>query len=44
MDRFQAMSMLLAAVEKGSRASEMGVAIPTLSRKVADLEALLGKR
>lgn len=45
MDRFEAMSMLLAAVEKGSLsagAREMGVAIPTFSRKVADLEALLG--
>jgi len=45
MDRFEAMSMLLAAVEKGSLsagAREMGVAIPTLSRKVGDLEALLG--
>lgn len=45
MDRFEAMSMLLAAVEKGSLsagAREMGVAIPTLSRKVADLESLLG--
>jgi DNA-binding transcriptional LysR family regulator len=47
MDRFEAMSMLLAAVEKGSLsagAREMGVAIPTLTRKVADLEALLGAR
>jgi DNA-binding transcriptional LysR family regulator len=47
MDRFEAMSMLFAAVEKGSLsagAREMGVAIPTLTRKVADLEALLGAR
>ncbi|MGX9431398.1 MULTISPECIES: LysR family transcriptional regulator [Bradyrhizobium] len=45
MDRFEAMSMLLAAVEKGSLsagAREMGVAIPTLSRKVGELETLLG--
>jgi DNA-binding transcriptional LysR family regulator len=47
MDRFEAMAMLLAAVEKGSLsagAREMGVPIPTLTRKVAELEALLGAR
>jgi len=45
MDRFEAMSMFLAAVEKGSlsaAAREIRVPVPTLSRKVADLEALLG--
>lgn len=45
MDRLEAMAMLLAAVEKGSLsagAREMGVAIPTLTRKVSDLEAVLG--
>ena len=45
MDRLEAMAMLLVAVEKGSLsagAREMNVAIPTLSRKVSDLEALLG--
>lgn len=45
MDRLEAMGMLLAAVEHGSlsgAARQMGVAIPTLSRKVADLEAQLG--
>lgn len=45
MDRFEAMSMLLAAVEKGSlsaAARHMRVPVPTLSRKVADLEAQLG--
>lgn len=45
MDRFEAMSMLLAAIEKGSlsaAARDMRVPVPTLSRKVADLEALLG--
>ena len=45
MDRFEAMSMFLAAVGKGSlsaAAREMRVPVPTLSRKVADLEALLG--
>jgi DNA-binding transcriptional LysR family regulator len=39
------MSMLLAAVEKGSlsaAARHMRVPVPTLSRKVADLEATLG--
>jgi len=44
MDRFEAMSMLLTAVDKGSlsaAAREMRVPVPTLSRKVADLEALL---
>lgn len=46
-DRFEAMSMFLAAIEAGSfsaAAREMGVPVPTLSRKVADLEALLGAR
>jgi DNA-binding transcriptional LysR family regulator len=45
MDRFEAMSMLLTAVEKGSlsaAARDLRVPVPTLSRKVADLEALLG--
>ena len=45
MDRFEAMSMFLAAIEKGSlsaAARDMRVPVPTLSRKVADLEALLG--
>src|SRR5580658_9805869 len=44
MDRFEAMSMFLTAIEKGSlsaAAREMRVPVPTLSRKVADLEALL---
>lgn len=45
MDRFEAMAMFLAAIEKGSlsaAARDMGVPVPTLSRKVADLEARLG--
>lgn len=45
VDRFEAMTMLLCAVEKGSfsaAAREMRVPVPTLSRKVAELEALLG--
>jgi DNA-binding transcriptional LysR family regulator len=45
MDRFEAMAMFLAAIDKGSlsaAAREMGVPVPTLSRKVAELEARLG--
>ncbi|KUR78260.1 LysR family transcriptional regulator [Novosphingobium sp. FSW06-99] len=47
MDRFEAMEMLLAAVDRGSlsaAARHLRVPVPTLSRKVADLEALLGTR
>jgi DNA-binding transcriptional LysR family regulator len=47
MDRFEAMSMFLNAIEKGSlsaAARDMRVPVPTLSRKVADLEAQLGTR
>jgi len=47
MDRFESMSMFLNAIEKGSlsaAARDMRVPVPTLSRKVADLEALLGTR
>ncbi|MEI9988129.1 MAG: LysR family transcriptional regulator [Aliidongia sp.] len=45
MDRFEAMSMFLTTLDKGSlsaAARAMRVPVPTLSRKVADLEALLG--
>src|ERR1700761_3597378 len=45
MDRLEAMAMFLKAIDTGSlsaAAREMGVPAPTLSRKVADLEALLG--
>lgn len=45
MDRLEAMSMLLIAIDKGSlsaAARDLEVPVPTLSRKVADLEALLG--
>jgi DNA-binding transcriptional LysR family regulator len=45
MDRFEAMSMFLTAIDKGSlsaAAREMRVPVPTLSRKVAELETLLG--
>ena len=47
MDRFEAMSMFLTAIEAGSlsaAARDMHVPVPTLSRKVADLEALLGTK
>ncbi|MBC9033692.1 LysR family transcriptional regulator [Sphingomonas sp. JC676] len=47
MDRFEAMSMLLAVVEKGSLSAAgraLRVPLPTLSRKITDLEALLGTR
>ncbi|MBV8794941.1 MAG: LysR family transcriptional regulator, partial [Hyphomicrobiales bacterium] len=45
MDRLEAMAMFLNAIDKGSlsaAAREMGVPVPTLSRKVADLESRLG--
>ena len=44
MDRLEAMAMFLTAIEKGNlsaAAREMRVPVPTLSRKVADLELLL---
>jgi DNA-binding transcriptional LysR family regulator len=44
MDRFEAMSMLLTAIDEGSlsaAARALNVPIPTLSRKVAELEAAL---
>ncbi|WP_246792874.1 LysR family transcriptional regulator [Burkholderia perseverans] len=47
MDRLEAMTMLLAAVETGSlsaAARELGVPVPTLTRKVTDLEEQLGTR
>jgi DNA-binding transcriptional LysR family regulator len=47
MDRFEAMSMLLTAVDGGrlsAAAREMRVPISTLSRKVAELEAFLGTK
>ncbi len=45
MDRLEAMIMLVATVDAGSlsaAARALGVPVPTLSRKVADLEARLG--
>jgi len=47
MDRFEAMSMLLTVVDKGSLSAAgrvMRVPVPTLSRKISELEALLGTR
>lgn len=45
MDRFEAMRTLLAAVDRGSLSAAsraMGVPLPTVSRRVSDLEAHLG--
>jgi DNA-binding transcriptional LysR family regulator len=45
MDRFEAMRTLVAAVEGGSlsaAARVLGIPLPTVSRRVADLEAQLG--
>lgn len=45
MDRFEAMGMLLRTAERGSfsqAARDMRIPVATLSRKVADLETLLG--
>lgn len=47
MDRFQAMTMLVAAVETGSlsaAARKLHVPLPTLSRNISELEAHLGTR
>jgi DNA-binding transcriptional LysR family regulator len=47
MDRFEAMSILLATVEAGSFSAagrRLGIPLPTISRKVADLEAHLKTR
>lgn len=47
MDRFEAMELLLAAVDAGSLSAagrKLGVPLPTVSRKVADLEAHLDTR
>lgn len=47
MDRLEAMSLLLKVVEEGSFSAasrELNVPLATLSRKISDLEALLGTR
>lgn len=47
MDRFEAMSMLVKVTETGSLSAasrELRVPLSTLSRKISDLEALLGTR
>ena len=47
MDRLEAMSLLVTVVEKGSLSAAgraLHVPLATLSRKIADLEALLGAR
>jgi DNA-binding transcriptional LysR family regulator len=47
MDRLEAMSILVAAVEAGSLSAagrELGIPLPTVSRKVSDLEAHLKTR
>lgn len=47
MDRIEAMSVLVAAVETGSftaAARKLGTSLPTVSRKVAELEAHLNAR
>jgi DNA-binding transcriptional LysR family regulator len=47
MDRFEAMSILVAAVEAGSfsgASRKLGVPLPTISRKVAELEGHLSTR
>ena len=47
MDRLEAMSMLLLTVERGSLSAagrELHVPLPTLSRKISELETVLGTR
>lgn len=47
MDRLDAMSILVATVEQGSLSGasrRLGVPLPTVSRKIADLEAQVGAR
>jgi DNA-binding transcriptional LysR family regulator len=47
MDRFEAMSILVASVEAGSFSAagrKLGMLLPTISRKVAELEAHLPAR
>jgi DNA-binding transcriptional LysR family regulator len=47
MDRLEAMAILVAAVETGSLSGagrRLGTPLPTISRKLSDLEAHLGTR
>jgi DNA-binding transcriptional LysR family regulator len=47
MDRLEAMALLVAAVESGSLSAagrKLNVPLPTISRKISDLEARLGTR
>ena len=47
MDRFDAMSLLISVVEGGSLSAasrKLGVPLPTVSRKISDLEAHLNTR
>ena len=47
MDRLEAMSLLLSVVEAGSLSAasrKLGVPLPTVSRKISDLEAHLNTR
>jgi DNA-binding transcriptional LysR family regulator len=47
MDRFEAMRTLMAAVDGGSLSAasrSLGVPLPTVSRRVSELEALLGSQ
>jgi DNA-binding transcriptional LysR family regulator len=47
MDRLEAMTLLVAAVETGSLSAagrKLGAPLPTVSRKISDLEAHLGTR
>jgi DNA-binding transcriptional LysR family regulator len=47
LDRFEAMAMFLKVIERGSLSAAgraLGVPVPTLSRRVSDLEAHLGAR
>ena len=47
MDRLEAMSLLIATVEAGSFSAasrKLSVPLPTISRKVAELESHLGTR
>lgn len=47
MDRFEAMSLLVMVTEKGSLSAvsrTLNIPLPTLSRKISDLESLIGTR